>query len=455
MLQLGVLTRMKYHCRQICFVLPLLLEGCVADMFGARAVSYNQEAATNKDRTLLTNIIRASLGRPLQFTDLTTVSGTASQSLSLAGLFPFAVHRPPTVGQQSTFSPSISLSGGPTFSVANLSTKEFYSGILNSIPKGIIADYLAEGYPAEILLPLVISDITDKKRNLRIHNDVTYFDIFYSVLNGFIAIGLSAEPLNVPVPEGPALSEEDAKDAKLLASLASGAAAGNTTLDLKRYKVVKPTDPDNKDPNLLISEYNTLRRHGASVYFRLEKKGTNYGFCLDPVTLYKNLREAQKTLPVRIYLSYEYDKNGKLEPVAGTEYVIDKQDLCGANFQPNREVGGELATGQGRLKDLEFSTRSVAGVISFLGEIVRLKKPPRVFETPQGGKLVTLFEVSEESPWGPSMSATVDSNTYFITVDQSGADMSSRVIELLAELLALNNSAKDLPAPNVITVISP
>jgi hypothetical protein len=29
------------------------------------------------------------------------------------------------------------------------------------------------------------------------------------------------------------------------------------------------------------------------------------------------------------------------------------------------------------------------------------------------------------------------------------------VIQLLAELIALHNSAKDLPAPNVITVISP
>jgi hypothetical protein len=146
-LRLSILARKICHFRQICLTLSLLASACVADIFGERAVSYNQEAATNKDKTILTNIIRASLGRPLQFTDLTTVSGTASQSLSLAGVFPFAVHRPPTVGVSDTFSPTASLSGGPTFSVANLSTKEFYSGILNSISTQEVAYYVDEGYP--------------------------------------------------------------------------------------------------------------------------------------------------------------------------------------------------------------------------------------------------------------------------------------------------------------------
>ena len=37
-------------------------------------------------------------------------------------------------------------------------------------------------------------------------------------------------------------------------------------------------------------------------------------------------------------------------------------------------------------------------------------------------------------------------------VDPSGKDRSSQVMELLTELLAQNNSAKDLPAPSVIPI---
>jgi hypothetical protein len=95
MLKIGASTKNIATLRWLFSALALIPGGCVADIFGERAVSYNQEAATNKDKTILTNIIRASRGRPLQFTDLTTVSGTASQSLSIAGVFPFAVRRPP------------------------------------------------------------------------------------------------------------------------------------------------------------------------------------------------------------------------------------------------------------------------------------------------------------------------------------------------------------------------
>jgi hypothetical protein len=102
----------------------------------------------------------------------------------------------------------------------------------------------------------------------------------------------------------------------------------------------------------------------------------------------------------------------------------------------------------------------VEEIIMFLGEIVREQAPPRpqlrVLETP--GSLVgarVLFSASEEPPPGPSISATVDGHTFYVEVDATGKNMSSRVIQLLAELIALHNSAKDLPAPNVITVISP
>jgi hypothetical protein len=78
-----------------------------------------------------------------------------------------------------------------------------------------------------------------------------------------------------------------------------------------------------------------------------------------------------------------------------------------------------------------------------------------VTKAPNVAEKMVVFEATEETPSGPSISATVDGHTYYVSVDITGKNMSSRVLELLAELIALNSSAKDLPAPNVITVISP
>jgi hypothetical protein len=435
--------------RQTSIALPLLIAGCVADIFGQRAVDYNTEADLNKDKAILTNIVRASLGRPLQFTELTTVSGTASASLSLAGTFPFAVHRPPSVGQFDTFSPTISLSGGPTFSVANLSTKEFYSGMLAPLEMQIIAYYLEQGYPPQRLLPLVISNITYGPKNIRKNNDARSFDPFYSALNGLLALNLTTEKLSEPIAESPVLSEKDAKDPKLLASLASGAAVGNATLDLKRYDV--PSDLAHaKDPNLSSTEYKQLKATNQSIYFRLEKQSVKYRFCVDAA-------EANITLPHLIYMDWQPNpdpnSHGELVPVSGSEVYIPEESQCGAksqgdNTQPDISLKG--------LENFKLQPRSVMEIIAFLGDIVKFGKVIKLFETTLAREpTITLFTASEQVPSGSTISATVDAKTYYVEVDPYGNNMSSRVLELVAELIALHSSAKDLPAPNVITVISP
>jgi hypothetical protein len=442
MLKIGASTKNIATLRWLFSALALIPGGCVADIFGERAVSYNQEAATNKDKTILTNIIRASRGRPLQFTDLTTVSGTASQSLSIAGVFPFVVRRPPTVGFSDTVSPSASLSGGPTFSVANLSTKEFYSGILNSISSQIIGDYLiGEGYSPQVLLPLVISGIKyeSKGTSITIPNDLSPDGL--ATLNLLLYDGLTARRVDKPMAEGPILSEYDARDPKLLASLASGSAAGNATLDLKRY-AVPSTFAAAKDPNLSSKEYRELVSKGDSIYFRLEKKNTSYEFCFDEKLL-KHVVQAL-SLPYQFPLPLQLPTN----PVSHVS--IDESSVCDNKLHSEPGVDSNGPAGK-----FSFPVRSVAEIFNFLGKIVRFNQALKVTKAPNVAEKIVVFEATEETPSGPSISATVDGHTYYISVDITGKNMSSRVLELLAELIALNSSAKDLPAPNVITVISP
>jgi hypothetical protein len=135
------------------------------------------------------------------------------------------------------------------------------------------------------------------------------------------------------------------------------------------------------------------------------------------------------------------------------------------NFRISAKKGGVHAlTLDGR--KIVLNVRSVEGVIYYLGEWVRQeffhmgedpRAPPTIFSQHrhcrQGDRDI-LFHLERGEGQNPSISTTYEGDTYNIRVDPSGCDRSSQVMELVLELLALNNSAKDLPAPSVIPVLT-
>src|SRR5215212_142887 len=60
--------------------------GCaVIDNYSGRAVDFNREAEQAQEEVLLLNIVRASLRRPMQFTSLSSVTGSGTISGSVTG----------------------------------------------------------------------------------------------------------------------------------------------------------------------------------------------------------------------------------------------------------------------------------------------------------------------------------------------------------------------------------
>jgi hypothetical protein len=55
-------------------------------------------------------------------------------------------------------------------------------------------------------------------------------------------------------------------------------------------------------------------------------------------------------------------------------------------------------------------------------------------------------------PVNGEISANFHGTYYTVAADPSGSDASSQVLAILTDLLALQSSAKSLPAPNVIAV---
>jgi hypothetical protein len=237
------------------------LSGCaLIDTFASRSEAFNHQASESRSSVVLLNIMRSAYAKPLQFTDISTVTGQGSIGASIGSNLPVSV-RGPTTSQQWFIQPGASTSGNTTFSVSNLNTQEFYYGLQTPLSTQLIASYLKAGYNPRILLPLAISEIevdtNGTKTILRNRADSpAAFYAFYSAVNALIAHGLNAEQKKPsPTPLGPPLGAKQVANAKILNALITTTASDAPTLKPKK---------------------------GGK--YQLEKKGASYfRFCFDRV----------------------------------------------------------------------------------------------------------------------------------------------------------------------------
>jgi hypothetical protein len=142
--------------------------GCaVVDQYSGRAVVYNLEAEQAQEQSILLNVVRAYLRRPMQFTTVSTITGTASASAGAQYTLPTQIpFRPTTNGSSIAGFPPVptwqftgSMSGGPAFTVPVLDTQEFYSGIMKPITGQMYDLYLQGNYPHDELFNLFVQRV--------------------------------------------------------------------------------------------------------------------------------------------------------------------------------------------------------------------------------------------------------------------------------------------------------
>lgn len=198
------------------------------DQFSGRSLQYNLQAENSQDQTLLLNIARASMRRPLEFTGLQTVSGTASLSGGAQWAFPFS-HGPRFTSQTGGLNGSFS--GGPTFAVNVLDTQEFFQGIMKPIEQTTVDFYNQELYSRTALFNLLISRIVIRQgqKVLELDNyvgDDYDLDRFQLVLDYLIDAGLTTQIREKKTPFGAFLTPEEARD------VGAAARAATAKLDL-------------------------------------------------------------------------------------------------------------------------------------------------------------------------------------------------------------------------------
>src|SRR5262249_24663340 len=261
-----------------------LCAGAVIDNYSGRAVDYNREAEQAQEQVLLLNIVRASLRRPMQFTSLQSITGSANVSASVAGgttdvrQTPYLSQFPNLVQSTNigtalsriataTASGNASMGGSATFTVPVLDTQEFYQGLLAPAPFQVFAYSLQQGFPPQLLAALFVLKVEITRlddgscRRFTFVNSVRddlqfgQFDIFSDYL---IGSGLTAERINSstpygpPIPHpggGPASAEETAK---VVEAYSKASSAG---LDIRQ------------------------ERRGNNLAYRLQKKSSTLRLC--------------------------------------------------------------------------------------------------------------------------------------------------------------------------------
>jgi hypothetical protein len=116
-------------------VAAMTLVSCaVVDQYSGRAVAYNIEAEHAQEQALLLNVVRAALRRPMQFTTVSNIVGSATATGNVGYTAPVDIpFRPAINGTSIAAIPNVlnawsiggSMSGGPTFTVPVLDTQEF------------------------------------------------------------------------------------------------------------------------------------------------------------------------------------------------------------------------------------------------------------------------------------------------------------------------------------------
>jgi hypothetical protein len=507
------------------------LSGCaVVDQYSSRAVTYNLQAEEALAQGLLLNIVRASRRWPMQFTTIGTITGTASASGTATGGYA-NTHQMPFISLFGSPSPAAvaaatnsaisrivgatggasgTISGGQTFGIPVLDTQEFYQGVMAPVSGQLFDFYIQQEYPRDEIFTLFVEKILISKQSpdcippgrkshtleceltfVNSANSDVDFDLFQSLVEHLLNLGLTTEPLEspqagaqkpasncgdkttgssagqqcpAPSPDfrfcfSPRFSRVRAEvlDRALCTTAArapisrAGQSSGTTTTTTTTRKI--PTDADgiSSETTTVLVKPDTSPEVGGQI----AKKTTINSIRLSPSFIH-NLIEVAETA------NRAFPSGNSVE------------------FQQFRTNLPHFA---GSTIVFTIYTRSTEAILYYLGQVVRHRlASDRIYRIKTEKSFVAReyserpCYVDEQDPdfenlpftcdnffvldtglaLGPSpLSVTYDGEHYAVPGDRKQAGLTMHILSIVKQLLAINTSAKSLPQTSALSVISP
>jgi hypothetical protein len=395
--------------------------GCAAvDTVHPRYETINQSTERARNESILLNIVRASQDAPLNFVAFSSVSGT-SQLNAGAGLPTFLVgpFAPLTVPTgiptaagvvQSTIAPpapqrafqfnntTLNASGTATtqFTISMFETRDFYLALLRPVDLPTLNYFIRQGYPRELLFWLFADSIEE------------------------IVNGKSYGYRYVPGKPEKACNTVMGRR-KCVADLIEIAVASGLTVETKA--IDKPTGQEKKT--------------SAGVYAR---------FCFDPLLQHRN--ELGDTEEGRAELA-------RLRRLMWSPAHLPR---CRSHWVPAATAPGSDETATDTLEfeqpgtpvgtvRYRIVTRSTFGIYQFLGGIMAAGEAEGLILTE--GKDNSLLTVIPGSGDGCFQDAVYNGQSYCIPYN---AKNTKQIVQLLAQLVALQTSTQDLAITPLVRV---
>jgi hypothetical protein len=467
----------------------LVLAACQSSLsMDGQTIAYNKAVADSTNQFFLLNALRARDRFPIYY------SRTTGENAA-TGISPGV-----TLGLSGWDLTPVASVGGSVqnqLSLANLDDQKFMRGVLTPVPLSTLEFYFGQGWPKEVLLMMFIKKITIGKD--LVHSMAEQFDTLCADSNQKADYCADARPsVDGAIAQSPSakmLSSEclaaSGKDVVFdnypsghdtlpcfQAMLRVLIALGLTPEEATRYSVIVP--------NLSEAKAGSLEGVSAAVAAKLaisRRKATNppvyalcsksevSGFTLSDEFLHGSLKSAA-TSAFRLSGS-----NGGLRVDSGagggsqvtTSIIASAPRSCAEQAQRDEdsakiEAGCKAKSASPECQDaptLSFATRSLDGMIFYLGEDLRAEDNVSVWiSNPDGpAHVAPLFVASADG--GPALVTTeFRGQTYIIPDDCNGqphceqGNRSLQVLSLLSQIWGLQKEASDAPSVPVVSVIN-
>lgn len=416
-----------------------LLAGCsTVDHFGGRVVEFNSQMQDTREKLILGNILRSGFDEPLQFSEVSTVSGQGSAQGGLGTVLPLFGPAGTSGARLFQLNPSLQVSGGPQVGVANLNTQEFFNGITTPLTMDQVATYVSNGQSRLSVLMLTVAAIDYDLDGKHYHfagspEDPDSFKSLQSVLFSLVNAKLAFERKETVSYVGPALTADEVFGRAVVQQLFRAPSDAKLPT-LKHYSM---TDPADELARKELSADDHARLRGAAEFYRLTNSETKTRPCF--------------VAPGGAQFGYVVDSKGPYilsTPGIGKFNDVETHFAFGGDYICSSQDKGD----DHGIKKLTFTFRSVRGIFTLLGAMARaeLAQGKTAFDFGIEGHTSRLFAV-ERFAGAPDASPS----TATVRITHDANDFSASTIQLLSEFVALNSAAKSFPTPSIVPFFTP
>jgi hypothetical protein len=203
------MQKISHFLRHSFLALSVCLGGCTAPVtpnFAEMSATYAGILEQYQINSILMNVVRSSLERPLSFLDMPNINGSGSINTSpnISGTL-MGVSYGALAGSLSSLSPSLGVSFGNSFNFtqSSLDNATFWKGFLTEIPLETLKFFGKNHIPNEVIFTLTV----DQVQIIKPSGEVVYYvnhplrpnyERFQNMMYGLLKNGLRIDLVSVP-----------------------------------------------------------------------------------------------------------------------------------------------------------------------------------------------------------------------------------------------------------------